>query len=131
MNHDKDFYSSIEVADHLSIKTSTLRKYSILLENYNYVINRDYANNRIYSEVDIKMLKDLQSLREKFTLAEAAELLTKELQGKQEKSNFEDLVDRVAELEEKYEDLNGKLEKVLELQDYTIKMFEHMKSRLT
>jgi len=113
LERDSDFHSSLKVAEHLKIKTSTLRKYSILLENYGYVISRDYANNRIYTLEDVKMLEDLQSLRERFTLAEAAQLLLKDYQNKIEENGLDDLIDRITELEEKYDDLEAKYEVVL------------------
>lgn len=51
------FYSPSEIAGLLKIKPATLRKYSIMLEEQNYNIQRNSQNHRIYSDEDIITLR--------------------------------------------------------------------------
>ena len=50
-------YKAGVVAKGLSIASSTLRKYSELLEGTGYTIKRNNENNRVYTERDIEVLK--------------------------------------------------------------------------
>lgn len=98
---DKEFYTTVEVTEILGIKLSTVRKYASLLEGYDYPIQRDYSNNRIYTKANIKMLQELQDLREKFTLAEAADLLTTQYRKPANDVEYEKLTAAVEQLKER------------------------------
>lgn len=50
-------YSPKEIADLLGIKTATLRKYSIMLEERGYNIHRNSQNHRYYHDKDIITLR--------------------------------------------------------------------------
>lgn len=50
-------FSPGEVAEQLNIKTATLRKYSILLEEAGYKIKRNSQNHRYYTDEDIITLR--------------------------------------------------------------------------
>lgn len=52
-----EVYSPNEVAQQLKIKPATLRKYSIMLENNGYTINRNSQNHRYYTDKDVMTLK--------------------------------------------------------------------------
>lgn len=54
---------AIDVAKHLKIKESTLRKYALLFEAKGYLFARDAQNNRVYSQKDLKILKSFIDLR--------------------------------------------------------------------
>lgn len=98
---DKEFYTTVEVAEVLGIQLSTVRKYASLLERYDYPIQRDYSNNRIYSKSNIKMLRELQDLRQKFTLAEAADLLTIQYRKPATNNEYEMLIIEMEKLQER------------------------------
>ena len=75
-----EYLKAAEVAAKLNIKTSTLRKYSDLLEKYNSTFPRNYANQRLYLSEHIEMIKNLQLTKDNrnLLLVEAAEILTEE-----------------------------------------------------
>lgn len=98
---DKEFYTTVEVTEILGIKLSIVRKYASLLEGYNYPIQRDYSNNRVYTKANIKMLQELRDLREKFTLAEAADLLTTQYRKPANDVEYEKLTAAVEKLKER------------------------------
>lgn len=83
-----EYLKAVEVAEELKIKPSTLRKYSILLEQYNYTFPRDYANRRIYGTEHVEMIKNLQQTKRNrsLTLVEAAEILTEDYQTEEQPS---------------------------------------------
>lgn len=56
-------YSPAEVAKQLSCQVSTLRKYSILLENAGIKFNRNSQNQRWYSDNDIMTLRKFVTLK--------------------------------------------------------------------
>ena len=51
-----EYLKAAKVVAKLNIKTSTLRKYSDLLEQYNYTFPRNYANQRLYGPEQIEMI---------------------------------------------------------------------------
>lgn len=55
--------SPSDVSSLLQIKESTLRKYSLLLENVGYSFQRNNQNQRWYTDTDIVVLKKLMSLK--------------------------------------------------------------------
>lgn len=75
-----EYLKAAEVAAKLNIKTSTLRRYSDLLEKYNSRFPRNYANQRLYRSEHIKMIKNLQLTKDNrnLLLVEAVEILTEE-----------------------------------------------------
>lgn len=52
-------YSSSDVAEHLKIKTATLRKYCIMLEEEGYTFKRNSRNHRYFSDKDVMTLQNL------------------------------------------------------------------------
>lgn len=52
-------YSPSDVAELLSIKTATLRKYSIMLEEQGYKIERNNRNHRYYTDKDVITLRNV------------------------------------------------------------------------
>lgn len=52
-------YSPVEVAEILNRKTSTIRKYSLLLEKYQYDIKRNDKNHRRYTDNDVMILRSV------------------------------------------------------------------------
>lgn len=56
-------YTSAEMADRLNIKTSTLRKYSLLLEKYGYTFQRNKLGQRIYSDGDVSVLESMIEMK--------------------------------------------------------------------
>lgn len=64
-----------DVSAVLQIKESTLRKYSLLLENVGYTFQRNNQNQRWYSDTDIVALKKLITLKNStdMTLKDCAE----------------------------------------------------------
>src|SRR5699024_8456987 len=54
-------YKPSEVADLLKLKMPTLRKYSIMLEERGYKIERNSQNHRYYQDKDIIMLRRIIS----------------------------------------------------------------------
>ncbi|MCX4074703.1 MerR family transcriptional regulator [Bacillus subtilis] len=55
-------FFSKDVAKKLNITTSSLRRWSIELEKYNYIFSRNDKDQRIYYKNDIKILEALQKL---------------------------------------------------------------------
>ena len=51
-----EYLKAAKVVAKLNIKTSTLRKYSDLLEQYNYTFPRNYAKQRLYGPEQIEMI---------------------------------------------------------------------------
>lgn len=58
----KNAYSTKQIADNLSISTSTLRKYCLLLEQAGYKFERTENNQRIYFDSDMLALRHLKKL---------------------------------------------------------------------
>src|SRR5699024_3373295 len=52
-----EVYSPAEVAQQLKIKPATLRKYSIMLEEQGYKINRNSQNHRYYTDKDVMTIR--------------------------------------------------------------------------
>ena len=57
-------YSPRDIADLLDIKPATLRKYSIMLEEKGYKINRNSQNHRYYLDKDIITIRRIITGRE-------------------------------------------------------------------
>ena len=57
-------YSPRDIADLLDIKPATLRKYSIMLEEKGYKINRNSQNHRYYLDKDIITIRNIITGRE-------------------------------------------------------------------
>lgn len=55
-------YFSKNVAEELKITTSTLRRWSILLEKEGYIFQKNEKEQRIYYERDFKALRELKKL---------------------------------------------------------------------
>lgn len=55
-------YFSKDVAHELDITTSTLRRWSILLEKEGYVFHKNEKDQRIYYERDFKVFRELKKL---------------------------------------------------------------------
>ncbi|MFC4024352.1 hypothetical protein ACFOUV_11155 [Oceanobacillus longus] len=68
-------YNPADIANLLGVKESTLRKYSILLENAGYKFNRNNQNQRWYNEYDVIALQKLVTLKNSgdMSLKECAE----------------------------------------------------------
>lgn len=83
-----EYLKAVQVAKELKIKTSTLRKYAMLLEKYNYTFPRDYANHRLYGPEQVEMIKNLQLTKENpsLNLVEAAKILTEEYRVEEQHS---------------------------------------------
>lgn len=60
-NQEKSYWSK-EIADHLGIGTSTLRKWCLLLEENGYVFLRDEHGRRAYTEHDAIALRQFKEL---------------------------------------------------------------------
>src|SRR5690625_6727270 len=56
-------YSPSDIASLLKVKESTLRKYSLLLENEGYSLQRNSQNQRWYSDNDVIALRKLVTLK--------------------------------------------------------------------
>src|SRR5690625_337807 len=56
-------YSPSDIASLLKVKESTLRKYSLLLENEGYSFQRNSQNQRWYSDNDVIALRKLVTLK--------------------------------------------------------------------
>src|SRR5699024_3961372 len=52
-------YGPREIADLLDMQSSTLRKYSVLLESYGYEIERNSRGHRFYRDKDIMTLRSV------------------------------------------------------------------------
>lgn len=66
-------YSPGEIADLLKIKDSTLRKYSLLLEDFGYEFQKNSRNQRYYTDEDIITLRKLITMKDNgMTLDESA-----------------------------------------------------------
>lgn len=84
----------------LELNASTLRKYTTLLESFNYPIKRNDRGQRIYSEQDIKKIEEFITLVNKgWSLVKAAECVTLEYQGEGIEEMLEQLILRVNEIE--------------------------------
>lgn len=83
-----EYLKAVQVAEELKIKPSTLRKYSILLEQYNYTFPRNYANQRLYGPEHVDMIKNLQLTKgnPNLKLVKAAEILTEEYRAEEQHS---------------------------------------------
>lgn len=68
-------YSPADIAKLLEVKESTLRKYSILLEDHGYKFQRNNQNQRWYNDSDITALRKLVTLKSNtdMSLKECAE----------------------------------------------------------
>ncbi|MET3684485.1 DNA-binding transcriptional MerR regulator [Alkalibacillus flavidus] len=65
-------YSGTDVANHLKIKPTTLRKYCALLEEAGYTFSRNDQGHRYYSDKDVMALRSvLKAKRSGITLKEA------------------------------------------------------------
>lgn len=72
MNHEFGVYAK-EVALHLDIETSTLRKWCIALEKYGYEFERNEKEQRIFYHRDILALSELKTLlKERYLFENAA-----------------------------------------------------------
>jgi len=68
-------YSPADIASLLNVKESTLRKYSLLLEEFGYEFSRNAQGQRWYSDKDVSVLKRFMSLKQNgaMSLKECAE----------------------------------------------------------
>lgn len=68
-------YSPHEIAELLGVKDSTLRKYSILLEEHGYEFQRNKQNQRWYNDKDVIALRKLVTFKDNgdMSLKECAE----------------------------------------------------------
>jgi len=58
-------YSSKEIAKRLLVEPVTVRKYSQMLEEKGYVFEKDEKGWRLYSDIDIRALEHLTTLRQR------------------------------------------------------------------
>lgn len=77
-------YSPHEIAELLGVKDSTLRKYSILLEEHGYEFQRNNQKQRWYNDQDVIALRKLVTLKENgdMSLKECAEAVCLWVKGK-------------------------------------------------
>jgi DNA-binding transcriptional MerR regulator len=68
-------YSPKDISDLLQCKESTLRKYSLLLEKYNYQFQKNDRQQRWYTDNDVIVLKKIIALKDNadMTLEKAVE----------------------------------------------------------
>lgn len=76
-------YTPAEVRQELDIQDSTLRKYSLLLEEEGLIFERHKNNRRIYTELHVKTLKRSLELKKDadMTLETAVKLACKEIKA--------------------------------------------------
>ncbi|MCM2532122.1 helix-turn-helix domain-containing protein [Neobacillus pocheonensis] len=74
------FFKVNEVAKSLGITPSTIKKYYLLFEQYNYIFKRHKNGQLMFSEVDIELFKKLIDLKNKpgMNVSKAVEQLLKE-----------------------------------------------------
>ena len=68
-------YSPSDISSLLNVKESTLRKYSLLLEEYGYKFQRNAQEQRWYNDKDVSVLKRFMTLKQNgaMSLKECAE----------------------------------------------------------
>ncbi|WP_165303895.1 MerR family transcriptional regulator [Lentibacillus cibarius] len=67
-------YNPGDIADLLKLKVSTIRKYSIMLEELGYTFEKNNRNQRYYTDADIITLRKLVTFKDNgMTLGESAE----------------------------------------------------------
>nr|WP_189667129.1 DUF3967 domain-containing protein [Pseudomonas amygdali] len=59
---DKNAYTTKQVADNLSVSTSAMRKWCLMLEDAGYVFERNEKNNRVFYDHDMLALRHLKKL---------------------------------------------------------------------
>lgn len=121
-------YSPSDIASVLQIKPATLRKYSALLEQYGYHIERNSQNHRYYRDKDIVTIRNVirgtggdvtleQSVQNVIKLASSGEL-TNDTKSSNESNNSD-----IKELKEMVQALTDKVD---QQQDY---INNHIKER--
>ncbi|PHA19633.1 hypothetical protein COI69_28870 [Bacillus cereus] len=80
MSEAEIVYTSNEVYSRLGVSSSTLRKYSDVLEREGYEVRKNSRGRREYSEFDVVLLEHLVELSKEdgMTLEKAAKLIVKE-----------------------------------------------------
>ncbi|KGR88802.1 MerR family transcriptional regulator [Lysinibacillus odysseyi] len=107
-------YKAGTVAKGLSIASSTLRKYSELLEGSGYAIKRSNENNRVYTEQDIEVLKTFIALKKQYPKYKNQEILKDffDFNSKCSIDNSGDKTHHLRDQNELFNNIMGKFEQV-------------------
>jgi hypothetical protein len=103
-------YWSNEIADHLNIQTSTLRKWCLILEEKGYDFHRNENDRRGFFETDLNALVEYKKLTKKknISLEHAAQIIVKKFKSEpavKEKVNAAGYESPSRKLEDKIEQL--------------------------
>ncbi|WP_141534919.1 DUF3967 domain-containing protein [Bacillus thuringiensis] len=96
MSEAEIVYTSNEVYGRLGVSSSTLRKYSDVLEREGYDVRKNSRGRREYTEFDVVLIEQLVELSKQdgMTLEKAAKMIAKQfgIDNKKEESQGTDLV---------------------------------------
>jgi DNA-binding transcriptional MerR regulator len=129
-------YSPSDVSDLLKVKESTLRKYSLLLEKYNYQFQKNDRQQRWYTDNDVIVLRKIVTLKDNadMTLEKAVESVVLWSKGGEETLPSTDInpdLKRynkgIAELKQMIQEQN---EQILKLGEVITKQNEFIMSKL-
>lgn len=84
INNNQSTFTASDVASLINISNSTLRKYCLLLEEYEYMFYKNEKGQRVFLNKDIIMLKQLIKLKKHpdMTLKQACSVITTQLNSK-------------------------------------------------
>lgn len=129
-------YSPSDVSDLLKIKPTTLRKYCLLLEEYNYKFQKNERNQRWYSDNDIIILKKIIALKNNgaMTLEKAIESVVTWSNGNEIAPTNTDTITQQKSYKNDMEELKSMIinqnEQIQKLGETIIKMNEYMEQKL-